>query len=139
MTPCVDHGSKGDSFGYLRITRGGKHYLAHRWAYAVAHDTSIASLDGVVVRHSCDNARCINPDHLQLGSQADNVADMMRRGRHRALSNETHGSTVYPDELVGRIRAAHDEGGVTIRQLAALYGVGKSHIHNIIKGKNRNG
>ena len=39
--------------------------------------------DGSVVRHKCDNPPCCNPDHLELGTMAENMADMIERGRHR--------------------------------------------------------
>ena len=39
--------------------------------------------DGLVVRHTCDNTQCINPNHLLLGTHADNVRDKMERGRHK--------------------------------------------------------
>lgn len=52
--------------------------LAHRWAY----EQFVGPLyEGCVIRHSCDEPLCVNPDHLLIGSQADNVADRVARGR----------------------------------------------------------
>jgi len=55
--------------------------LTHRLAFVEHHDMHLNQIEGLVVRHSCDNPPCMNPEHLLLGTQADNVQDMMDRGR----------------------------------------------------------
>lgn len=71
------------SHGYaqLTITRNGrrKTYRAHRVAWERHHQQSIPPR--AVIRHSCDNPRCVNHDHLQLSSQVGNVADMDNKNR----------------------------------------------------------
>jgi hypothetical protein len=67
--------------GYGRIGeggRGGRHLLVHRVAWELANGPIPA---GMVVRHHCDNRRCVRPSHLELGSQADNLCDMAKRRR----------------------------------------------------------
>lgn len=59
---------------------GGRFDRAHRVAWRLAHGEIP---DGHVVRHRCDNARCVRPEHLELGTQRDNIHDMMSRGRGR--------------------------------------------------------
>lgn len=56
----------------------GFSFLAHRVAWALAHQTEPGTQ---VIRHSCDNPPCCNPRHLLPGTQADNAADMLARGR----------------------------------------------------------
>lgn len=68
---------RGD-YGYIRIT--GKGEQAHRIAWALANGRSIPA--GLLIRHSCDNPACCNPQHLLLGTQAQNVLDAIERGRH---------------------------------------------------------
>lgn len=68
-----------DGRGYGKFTAAGIQMRAHRAALAFA-GTHVP--DDLVVRHDCDNTLCVNPDHLRLGTQADNVADTIRRGRH---------------------------------------------------------
>ncbi|MBX3031886.1 MAG: HNH endonuclease [Chloroflexi bacterium] len=69
--------------GYGRLsTPGGKHVRAHRFSYELATGTSLAP--GLVIRHTCDRPPCVNPAHLLPGTQRENIADMMSRGRHVA-------------------------------------------------------
>lgn len=66
------------SSGYGRFNIRGRSELAHRISYVI-HKGTIP--DGMVVMHTCDNGMCVNPDHLVIGTQADNLADMRRKGR----------------------------------------------------------
>lgn len=66
-----------DRRGYGRVYRG-RMVFAHRFSYEL-HVGQIPK--GLIVRHSCDVPGCVNPDHLRLGTQRDNVGDMFARGR----------------------------------------------------------
>lgn len=85
---CIDHGKKGDKQGrkaYALVRHFGKVQLMHRVVYCKAHGIDINSIKGLLVRHRCDNTRCINPDHLVLGTHADNMRDMADRRRQGML------------------------------------------------------
>ena len=78
-------------FGYGQICVDYKRYQAHRFSYIIAHG-SIPK--GQQVLHRCDTPRCVNPAHLFLGTQADNVADCVAKGRHR------EGTRTHPEKLL---------------------------------------
>ncbi len=77
--PYVGKRCHKDGYGYPK--RNQKGILAHRWSYE--HHYGITLDTTVVVRHKCDNPLCCNPLHLLIGSQADNVNDMMERKRNK--------------------------------------------------------
>lgn len=67
--------------GYGTTTHRSLPIGAHRLAYELTHGFTIPA--GMIVMHTCDNPPCVNPDHLRLGTQRDNVRDMTARGRSR--------------------------------------------------------
>lgn len=85
------------------------------------------------VCHSCDNPKCVNPDHLFLGSHQDNVLDKMNKGRHRyGISlGEKHGNAKLDEAKVIYIR----ESGKTQQELASEFGVAQASIWAILARK----
>lgn len=75
-TPCHEWTGSRNSHGYGYFRRDS----AHRWAWRFAHG---AVPPGLFVCHHCDNPSCVRPDHLFVGSQADNMQDAARKGRIR--------------------------------------------------------
>lgn len=65
---------------YPQLNIGGKKVTLHRAIYAEIHGPIPPYLH---VMHTCDNPRCHNPDHLKLGTRADNMQDMYKKGRHK--------------------------------------------------------
>ena len=81
MSDCVLWTGGKISTGYGKKYLGaGKERTAHRWTWEQANGPIP---DGLIVRHSCDVRLCVNLEHLLLGTQQDNVNDMIERGRHR--------------------------------------------------------
>ena len=77
---CWEWTAYRDPLGYGRLNVDGVPVLAHRLAYELEHG---AIPDGMCILHRCDNPPCVNPDHLWLGTQADNSLDMASKGRWR--------------------------------------------------------
>lgn len=108
-------------------------------AYRIAYCLYVGPIPHAqLVRHSCDNPSCVNPAHLLLGSQWDNMQDMKSRGRGRTTprkgeaSNLTKLKEVQVTEILQLLRA----GGRTHRQLALQFGVSRPTISLIASGKN---
>lgn len=131
--------------GYGKFCLNKRQEPAHRVAYTLTYGDIPA---GLWVLHHCDNPSCVRPDHLYLGTHQDNMQDRHNRGR--AASGESNGSRMHPErilrgercswaklttEQVAAIRQEYATTRVTLHQLAAKYGVGKSQIHNIVRRK----
>lgn len=112
--------------GYGAISWKGRMIYAHRAAWTEANGP-IPS--GMQVCHRCDVPLCVNVDHLFLGTNADNVADMVGKGRNKRphLKGEEHGNAKLTGEAVQAIRSST---GLQ-REVAAVYGVDKSLIGKV--------
>ena len=81
---------------------------------------------GAFVLHRCDNPPCVNPDHLYVGTAADNTRDMIRRGRVSA--GERRDNARLTREMVRQIRHVYASGRKTKAALARIFGVSPSTI-----------
>jgi hypothetical protein len=95
--------------------------------------------DGLWVLHRCDNPRCVNPNHLFLGTCKDNNQDMWRKGRHPVTIYMAHGEENPNSKLTARqvheIRVAYVPRKVSLSMLASRYGVAKSTVRRIVQGE----
>jgi len=114
-------------YGYGRFRVTGRSTNAMRIAYQIRKGP-IA--EGLSVCHRCDNRACCNPDHLFLGTMADNRADMIEKGRQRGAAGERNrNSRLVPAQVV-RIRELMSAGS-TARHLSDEYGVTPGAIRDI--------
>ncbi|EON4309904.1 HNH endonuclease, partial [Escherichia coli] len=94
----------------------------------------------LVVRHKCDNPSCVNPDHLIIGTVADNNRDRSRRGRNSYpdRSGEKNGMAKLKECDVICIRREYVRGSVGngLRSLAKRYGVSTTMIADIVNHRN---
>ena len=127
-------GSKSQN-GYGMIQIDGKRsskVLAHRLSYEI-HKGVIP--DGMVVMHNCDNPSCVNPDHLSLGTQSQNIIDAFAKGRKMSKPphkfGESHGASKLMESDAIEILKSMEAAKI----LAAKYGVHKSAIDRLRSGK----
>lgn len=131
------------SNGYGRILKGGRGsgaIAAHRVSWEL-HRGPVAS--GLVVCHRCDNRRCVNPDHLFVGTQSENILDCVAKGRHPRTARpectargERHGSAKLTEAQVQEIRhTIANQGDAARKELAKKFGVHISTINSAASGK----
>ena len=118
--------------GYGSFFYKGATALAHRVAWELTNGPIPA---GMHVLHRCDTPPCVNPDHLFLGTNADNMADKVRKGRTPHVRGERNGGSKLTKEQVLSIRSEYHAGNVTQRRLAAKYGISNQQVSRIICGK----
>lgn len=107
---------------------------AHRVSFKL-HKGEIP--EGLMVLHSCDNRRCVNPDHLFAGTHQDNMEDRKKKGRAiGANKGEAHHLAKLSTEDVLKIRKAYEAGYTTHRELAAQFNVSDSAIGLILNRTN---
>lgn len=135
---CWEWNGSRNANGYGQVAAGRydgrvcRPALAHRAAIEVFGGQDPA---GMVVCHKCDNPPCINPDHLFLGTPADNARDMS--AKHRNRIGENHGGVRLTDAQVAEIRERYGAGGVTQRSLALDFGVSQQLISRLVRFERR--
>lgn len=123
-----------DQRGYGVIRLNGRRQKAHRVSYSL-HVGPIPA--GMVVRHACDNPSCVDPMHLLLGTQLQNVEDMLQRGRATRLKGEHNPGAQLTAQQVAQIRARHQPRHPTHsgHALALEFGVSESTISLVVRGR----
>lgn len=134
-TGCMEYAGCVQSNGYARATVARKTDYGHRHIYRL---TKGAIPSGLHVCHACDNRRCINPDHLFLGTRAENMADAMSKGRQARGFRLPHTKVTESDasEIVRLAKA-----GLTYREIASRFGICQQHAGYVAiqHGVRRNG
>ena len=127
---CTSHSR--DDCGYTRVFINGKHQRLFRYIYEQKYGEIP---NGMVIRHKCDNSYCCNINHLEIGTQLDNVRDMINRnryykGEHKTIQGEKNVNHKLTEQQVKEIYLSN----LSTYKLAEIYNVSRTNI-SFIKNK----
>ena len=128
ITGCFEWTKSLDKYGYGKVSAHSKMVLAHRLAY----EAFVGPLNGMQVLHRCDNPRCINPEHLFLGTVADNARDMASKGRAYMKPGELNPMVKLTEKDVVEIRRLV-KSGVSMLDAAKRLSTSFSTVRSIIE------
>ena len=116
--------------GYGFVTQNGKRLLAHRAAMINAG----YDVEGWHVLHKCNNRKCVNPEHLYLGTHEENMEDMAADGSKKG---ERHHNCQLSDADVMRCFELRYVERKRVKDIAALYGLSPKYVSALLSGKKR--
>jgi hypothetical protein len=117
--------------GYGRFLVDGINLLAHRVSFEIHSGTSAR---GLCVLHRCDNPSCVNPAHLRLGTNYDNVQDKVSKGRHLTSGGMKNPNRKLSEADVIEIRALVSRG-IRRRDIASKFNIAPSYVNDISSRK----
>lgn len=119
--------------GYARLYYEGKNYIAHRFAFIEL----VGDPGDLQIMHTCNNASCVNPDHLHAGTNQDNVdyREAFRRGAFQKAHLPRNSKLTNEQANAIKTHIRHYTGMQTIAEMAAIFSVKVSAIKDIKNGR----
>lgn len=117
-------------YGVFYVNR--ERVLAHRFSYQWFR----GPINGLCVLHTCDNSVCVNPTHLFLGTQRDNILDMCKKKRDKHPTGVVHYRYKVTPAMVAEVRKRYTQGE-TMDHIAFTLAIGKSTVGHIVAPNSR--
>jgi hypothetical protein len=133
LGPCWEWtGPLRNKWGYGRAYRQTRPLLAHRVSWELAHGEVPA---GQLVLHKCDNPLCVNPAHLFIGDNADNMRDCASKGRNHVVrhNGEENPAAKITADQAKAIREMRRHTGLSYDKIGARFGLAGGTVRDIIK------
>jgi len=128
---CWEWSGSKNKKGYGMFRYDGKNISTHRCSW-ILHYGEIPN--DLFVLHKCDNPSCVNPNHLFLGTNEDNMKDMAQKGRAGTKFGTSHSNSKLCEEDIVEIFRLKNDGFLGV-EIARIYNVTSANISYILKGK----
>ena len=119
-------------YRYGRISINKKSYTTHRISW-ILHYGKIPK--GLFVLHKCDNHLCVNPKHLFVGTQKDNMQDKILKGRSRNQNGENNNMSKLTGKIVLEIRRLYNDKNIPRKEISKMFNISTSNIDYIVTNK----
>jgi ribosomal protein S27AE len=126
LAKAKNHGD----YGILRVA--GRNYVATHISWMIAHGRRVPK--GKIVRHKCDNPKCVNPAHLQLGTARQNMQDCIDRGRFRPRGCRNPEERLRRDQIIA-VALLYRERTFGYHRISKVLKVSPYEIRNTIRQK----
>jgi len=120
-------------FNYGQMSYKNKTTLSHRVSYCESNQLELSSIEGLSVLHKCNNPSCVNPDHLYIGNQKENMKDMVIS--KNSLFGEKNKSAKLSKEKVLNIIEEYSTKTKTQKEISEKHGVSPSTVGSIVSGR----
>jgi len=117
---------------YGSFWNGDTYVGAHRMSYELYKEDIPKDM---CVLHTCDNPRCVNPDHLWIGTREDNNKDRSNKNRNADMQGEKHPQAKLTEQDIKEIRLLNSMKCFMQREIGEIYNITNKHVNNIVKFK----